>query len=60
MRMLATIPDWIACGSRNDECWSYGVFLAVTTNDKGRTGSDSMKVWKAFSDEGCLTEDLRA
>jgi hypothetical protein len=69
------IPNRIACGSRNEECWSCGAFLdgerqSVRKNwtKKGMKvrknwTKKGMKVRKIFFDEGCsleLTEDFEA
>jgi hypothetical protein len=43
---LSIISDRIACGSWNEECWSYGVFLMVMTNSMGRldqTGTNDLE-----------------
>jgi hypothetical protein len=36
---FAIIPDWVACGSRNEEWWSCGVFLTTTDHRQGMIGS---------------------
>jgi hypothetical protein len=58
-----SIPDRIACGSQNDEHWSCGVFLTVTTSGKERLDQTCLMVWKIFPGERCsleLMEDLEA
>jgi hypothetical protein len=54
----------MACGSHSEECWSYGVFLAVNNHQQGKTASKRVRrIWKIFFDEERslkLTEDLEA
>jgi hypothetical protein len=40
---FAIIPDWMACRSQSEECWSYEVFLVANDHWKGRTGSEKYR-----------------